>query len=132
MNLRRKTKVHSEVSTHSLNDIMFFLLLFFLIASTMANPNVIKVLLPKAAHQEQQVNRVRHVLTQTKDRDYLLDAKPINKEQIKFELERLKGTNTELTVVLNIDASVPWGDVVELLDIGKEINVKMVAATDKK
>lgn len=132
MNFRRKSKLHSEVSTHSLNDIMFFLLLFFLIASTMANPNVIKVLLPKAANKEQQVNRERHVLTLTKDKDYYINKKPIPKDQVKMELERLKGTNTETTVVLNIDASVPWGDVVELLDIGKEINVKMVAATEKK
>ena len=48
MNIRRKQQFKPEVSTSSLNDIMFFLLLFFLIVSTLANPNVIKVLLPKS------------------------------------------------------------------------------------
>jgi biopolymer transport protein ExbD len=48
MKLRRKKSFEAEVATSSLNDIMFFLLLFFLIISTIANPNVIKVLLPKA------------------------------------------------------------------------------------
>ncbi|MEY2937762.1 MAG: hypothetical protein RL062_351, partial [Bacteroidota bacterium] len=48
MQLNRRNKNRAEVSTHSLNDIMFFLLLFFLILSTMAHPNVIKVLLPES------------------------------------------------------------------------------------
>jgi len=48
MNIRRSKHFKPEVSTSSLNDIMFFLLLFFLIVSTLANPNVIKVLLPKS------------------------------------------------------------------------------------
>ena len=60
MNLRRKQQEDAELSTESLNDIMFFLLLFFLIISTMANPNVIKLMLPKSANnenlQKQQVN----------------------------------------------------------------------------
>lgn len=48
MNLRRRQKAHSEVYSHSLNDIMFFLLLFFLITSTMATPSVLKLLLPNS------------------------------------------------------------------------------------
>ena len=46
MNLRRRHREDAEVESSSLNDIMFFLLLFFLIASTLANPNVIKIMLP--------------------------------------------------------------------------------------
>ena len=59
MKIRRRHKNDAEVSTHSLNDIMFFLLLFFLILSTMAHPNVIKVLLPEskeAASKESKQN----------------------------------------------------------------------------
>jgi biopolymer transport protein ExbD len=49
MNLRRRPRTTSHVNTDSLNDILFFLLLFFLIASTLVNPNAIKLMLPKAA-----------------------------------------------------------------------------------
>ncbi|HQW56265.1 MAG TPA: biopolymer transporter ExbD, partial [Saprospiraceae bacterium] len=49
MNLRRSNRIKAHVYTDSLNDIMFFLLLFFLIVSTVANPNVVKILLPKAS-----------------------------------------------------------------------------------
>ncbi len=57
MNLRRRNRAHSEVSTHSLNDIMFFLLLFFLIASTMANPNVVKLMLPSAKSNQAVIKK---------------------------------------------------------------------------
>jgi biopolymer transport protein ExbD len=135
MNLRRKSKLTSEVSTHSLNDIMFFLLLFFLIASTMANPNVIKVLLPKAKNVEQVVTKKQVNLSITKDLKFILGDKgkhEITKGELKDELSNYTGTNQETTVVLHIDSEVPWGEVVEVLDLGKELNIKMVAATQKK
>ena len=59
MKLRRKKRFEAEVATSSLNDIMFFLLLFFLIISTIANPNVIKVLLPKA-DKSQTLNKKQY------------------------------------------------------------------------
>jgi len=135
MNLRRKSKLTSEVSTHSLNDIMFFLLLFFLIASTMANPNVIKVLLPKAKNVEQVVTKEQVNLSITKELKFILGDKgkrEITKGELKDELSKYTGTNKETTIVLHIDSEVPWGEVVEVLDLGKELNIKMVAATQKK
>lgn len=119
------------MSTSSLNDIMFFLLLFFLIASTMANPNVIKVLLPKA-NSAQEMTKKQVSLTIKEDLDYILQNKPISREDIKTELQQVAGTNQEVTIVLNIDSKVDWEYVVEVLDIGKELNIKMVAAARKK
>ena len=82
MNLRRKQQEDAELSTESLNDIMFFLLLFFLIISTMANPNVIKLMLPKSANneqlQKQQVN-----LGVTKDKQYSINKKPVPYDQLE-------------------------------------------------
>ena len=81
MNLRRKQQEDAELSTESLNDIMFFLLLFFLIISTMANPNVIKLMLPKSANneqlQKQQVN-----LGVTKDKQYTINKVPVPFDQV--------------------------------------------------
>ena len=54
MKIKRKKTFQAEVFTTSLNDIMFFLLLFFLIVSTLANPNVIKILLPRAQSSTEQ------------------------------------------------------------------------------
>ena len=84
MNLRRKHQEDAELSTESLNDIMFFLLLFFLIISTMANPNVIKLMLPKSANneqlQKQQVN-----LGVTKDKQYSINKKPVPFDQLEVD-----------------------------------------------
>ena len=131
MNLRRKSKLTSEVSTSSLNDIMFFLLLFFLIASTMANPNVIKVLLPKAK-TIQQVTKKPVNVTITKDLDYFIEKNKVSIGQLRTQLETLAVSDPELTVVLRIDSEVDWKEVVEILDMGKELNIKMVAATQKR
>jgi biopolymer transport protein ExbD len=131
MNIRRKNRITSEVSTSSLNDIMFFLLLFFLIVSTMANPSVIKVLLPKA-QTSTQVTKKQVNLSINKDMQYFIDKRQIPADELKPELADLVGTNTDLTVVLRIDSEVQWKDAIEVLDIGKELNIKMVVATRKK
>src|SRR6478736_4734429 len=101
MNLRRRSKAQSEVSTHSLNDIMFFLLLFFLIASTMANPAVIKVLLPKAKETTPVVNVHQVNLIVTKDLQYYIgkDKTEVPKSAIKDALMKYTGTNEEVTFV---------------------------------
>jgi biopolymer transport protein ExbD len=132
MNIRKKNKMSSEVSTHSLNDIMFFLLLFFLIASTMANPNVIKVMLPQAAGIQVMPKEKPVYITVNKEMEYFYEGKPISKDNLKTELEIRKGTSKDLNVVLSIDSKVEWQYVAELLDMGKELNIKMVAAARKK
>jgi biopolymer transport protein ExbD len=132
MNIRRKSKLTSEVSTSSLNDIMFFLLLFFLIASTMANPNVIKVLLPKAESTQVLPKDKPVYLTINKDLKYFLEGKEISKSNLKPELQNLVGTRKDPTVVLSAENTVDWEYIVEVLDLGKELNVKILAAASKK
>jgi len=108
----------------------------------MANPAVIKVLLPKAKQTTTPVN-VRQVnLIVTKDIKFYLgkDKKEIFKQDLKASLVKYaeankdtqEGTKQDLTFVLHIDSEVPWKEVVEILDLGKELNLRMVAATDKK
>ncbi|MFZ9549631.1 MAG: ExbD/TolR family protein, partial [Bacteroidia bacterium] len=83
MRSKRKHR-ESEVSTDSLNDIMFFLLLFFLILSTMVSPNAIKVNLPKATPNVTVENEKKPIhLAVTKDRNYFLNNTPINKTELK-------------------------------------------------
>jgi biopolymer transport protein ExbD len=82
MQLRRPRRDHAEVSTESLNDIMFFLLLFFLIISTMANPNVIKLMLPKSANNEQAI-KVPVNVSVTKEHQYTINNKPVPFDQLE-------------------------------------------------
>jgi len=83
MNLRnRKNRIAAEVQTSAMNDIMFFLLLFFLIASTITNPNVIKLLLPKSSTSQSVTKKTVNVSI-TKDLRYFVDKKETKIDQLQ-------------------------------------------------
>ncbi len=128
MNLRKRNRAHIEVSSHSLSDIMFFLMLFFLIASTLVSPNVIKLLLPNAASKK-SMSKESVTLSVNTDKNYFIDNKPVAKENIKSTLVSLRSALAEPTVILKVDKSLPVQDLVELLDMGNELKIKMVLAT---
>jgi biopolymer transport protein ExbD len=130
MNIRRSKQFKPEVSTSSLNDIMFFLLLFFLIVSTLANPNVIKVLLPKSK-TAQEIDKQQINLTVTEDRRYFIDQKEVLLSELEQKLkEHVKGIENP-TVVLRFAKSLNIQDLVDVLEVGVRINIKMVMATEK-
>jgi biopolymer transport protein ExbD len=130
MNIRRRKQFKPEVSTSSLNDIMFFLLLFFLIVSTLANPNVIKVLLPKSK-TAQEIDKQQINLTVTADRKYYIDQKEVLLSELEQKLQdHVKGIENP-TVVLRFAKSLNIQDLVDVLEVGVRINIKMVMATEK-
>src|SRR5687768_16107106 len=125
MNLRRKNKVTSEVNTSALNDIMFFLLLFFLIASTMVNPNVIKLLLPNSK-SGQAVTKTQVSVSITKDLRYYINKEEVSLGELESRLTSLVQNSTEPTVVLRIDNSIQVQKLVDILDIGSRLKIKMI------
>jgi biopolymer transport protein ExbD len=130
MNIRRNKHFKPEVSTSSLNDIMFFLLLFFLIVSTLANPNVIKVLLPNSK-SAQNLNKQQINLTVTADKKYYVNQKEVSLSQLSSELEdKTKGIENP-TVILRFARDLSVQDLVDVLEIGVRLNLKMVMATQK-
>jgi biopolymer transport protein ExbD len=128
MNLRRRERAVGEVYSASLNDIMFFLLLFFLITSTMATPNVLKLLLPNAKSSTQSV---KHPITisVTEDMKYALNNDPITPDQLEPALKKIIAGQPDPTALLKVDKSVQVQNLVDLLDIGNRLKIKMVLAT---
>lgn len=128
MDFRRKKRFEAEVATSALNDIMFFLLLFFLIISTLANPSVIKVLLPKSTPTQgvvkEQVN-----LTITKDKEYYLNDKPITSDELENALVQLSKEKPDMSVVLRMDAALTIQDLVDVLATGTKLKIRIVMAT---
>ena len=131
MNIKRKKHFKAEVSTSSLNDIMFFLLLFFLIVSSLANPNVIKLLLPNSK-SAQNLNKQQITISITKDKLYYLDNKQISFSDIEPLLRSRVGSLDEPTVILRLESSLTVQDLVDVLEIGNRLQVKMLMATNKK
>ena len=131
MKLKRNRRFGAEVATSALNDIMFFLLLFFLIVSTVANPNVVKLMLPKAS-TAQALSKQQITLSINKDREYFINRKQISYDNIESELLEATKTMSEPTIVVRVDNSLTVQDLVDVLAIGVKMKIKMVLATERK
>ncbi len=131
MKLRKKYKTPTEVYTASLNDIMFFLLLFFLIVSTLVNPSVIKLMLPKASSNEQTLSKQCINLSITSDLHYFINDKPVLFKHIEPTLVSLIKNPANTTVIVRADRNLRLQEVVQVLDIGNKIKIKMILATHR-
>ncbi|MCY1486183.1 biopolymer transport protein ExbD [compost metagenome] len=131
MALKRNRRFHAEVATSSLSDIMFFLLLFFLIISTLANPNVIKMTLPKT-QQNDKTNKQHITLSVSEEKQYYVDKQNVSFEELEATLLNKIGDAKDQTVIVRIPYNLQVQDLVDLLQIGVKNNLKFVIATDKK
>ncbi len=132
MKLKRRHKEGAEVSTESLNDIMFFLLLFFLIISTLANPSVLKLTLPSSS-SSQTMNKQQITIEADADHQFIINKLPIPFTQLEdalnVEIARIKGLGGDPTVVLKLDNTLSIQDLADVMQIGYSLGVKMVLAT---
>jgi biopolymer transport protein ExbD len=126
--VKRNKRFHAEVATSSLSDIMFFLLLFFLIISTLANPNVIRMTLPKSKTNE-KTNKQLISLSVTEDKRFYLDKKEVAFDQLEAELLAQMGDAKDQTVVVRIPFNLQVQDLVDVLQIGVKNKLKFVIAT---
>src|ERR1035437_2472903 len=108
IDLHKKKDFTAEVFTSSMNDIMFFLMLFFIITSTLLNPSMIKVSLPNS-RSSQTLQKKEINLTMTKELTHSPDA----------------------FIMLRFDNTLPIQDLVNVLSIGNRLNSKMIIATAK-
>lgn len=129
MSLRKKHR-ESEVSTDSLNDIMFFLLLFFIILSTMVSPNSIKVNLPKSDPNVtvENINKPIHVAI-TKDHKYYVNSVEIPQANLEPEISKLASTQTEPIVMMHLDKDLSIQDEIDIMTICYRLKCKTILAT---
>lgn len=132
MSLHRRTKVTPTFNMSSMTDIVFLLLIFFMITSTMLSPNAIKVLLPQGKKQT-TVKAISHVVI---DKELNIYASTQKGKEQKVSLEELPAVlgeavndTTDLFVSLYADESVPYKHIVEILNVANENHFKMVLAT---
>jgi len=131
MPVKRNKRFHAEVATSSLSDIMFFLLLFFLIISTLANPNVIRMTLPKSKTNE-KTNKQHITLSVTEDKLYYLDKQQVAFEELEQKLLSQMDPAKDQTVIIRIPFNMQVQDLVDVLQIGVKNKLKFVIATSPK
>jgi len=131
MAIKRNKRFHAEVATSSLSDIMFFLLLFFLIISTLANPNVIRMTLPKSKTNE-KTNKQLITLSVTEEKRFYIDKEEVDFGQLEDKLLSKMDPEKQQTVVIRIPATMQVQDLVDVLLIGVKNKLKFVIATSPK
>lgn len=133
MALKRNTKVDAQFALSSMTDIVFLLLIFFLVTSTLINPNALKLLLPKSTGQ---VNAKATVSVSIKDWGddtytyHINGAKdPVPFQEVEDELITLLSAEEDPTFSIYSDQSVPVGEVVGVMNIAKRNHYKVILAT---
>ncbi len=129
MDIRRRYKSHGEVHAGTLNDILFILLFFFLIISTLANPNVIKVNNPKGSRDTKAKQHI--VVSIDKDQNVYIGQHKIDPNNldslIKFEVNKNRSTVDTPSVVINADTASFYGEVFHVMQSAKRAGAKVVA-----
>jgi biopolymer transport protein ExbD len=127
MNIRRKLRAHTEVHTGPLNDILFILLLFFLIASTLANPNLRKVNNPRGSKDMKAKQDI--IISVDKEHQYFMGQQPIEfnlmDSLLKMKIEEVRKRVDTPSVIVNADTSAYWGEVFKIMNIAKKYNAKV-------
>jgi biopolymer transport protein ExbD len=130
IDLRKKKDFTAEVFTSSMNDIMFFLMLFFIITSTLLNPSMIKVSLPNS-RSSQTLQKKEINLTMTKEKIYFVNNTQVSFDALEAQLKKELIRSPEAFIMLRFDNTLPIQDLVNVLSIGNRLNSKMIIATAK-
>ena len=126
MHIRGRNKITPEFSMSSMTDIVFLLLIFFMLASTLVTTNAIDILLPKASGKTE--NKKSVAVSITKDLRYYVDQKLVGESVLENELlSSLKGQDKP-TIVLRAEKSVPVDNVVKVMDIANRNRFKVILA----
>ena len=132
MKFRKKHSKESEVFTDSLNDILFILLMFFLIVATLANPNVVNVGLPRGTKDTKAKQNI--MVSIDKDQQFFIGTTKIDRalfdSMLRKEIKKYKAFVDTPTVVINADTSAYYGEVFRIMRIAKRDTAKVVARVE--
>ncbi len=134
MAIKQRTKADAGFSMSSMTDIVFLLLIFFLVTSTLVNPNALKLLLPKSTNQisaKQQVSvSIKHYPDNNTFSYHINgNSRPVRFSDIEPQLQNLLMESQEPTFSIYADKTVPIEEVVKMMNIGKRNQYKVILAT---
>jgi biopolymer transport protein ExbD len=127
MNLKTRNKRNVDFNMSSMTDIVFLLLIFFMLTSTLVSPNALKLLLPKSSGKTLAKQSVS--ISIDKDLNFYFNRDIINVSELEGKLLGI-ATEEDATVVLNAEKSVPIEEVVRVMGIANKLKIKMILATD--
>ena len=126
MNIRGRNKVPPEFNMSSMTDIVFLLLIFFMLASTLVTTNAIDTLVPKASGKTE--NKKSVAVSIKKDLTYFIDQEQVKTNQLEANLIKILQQEKTPTIVLRAEKSVPVENVVKVMDIANRNKFKVILA----
>jgi len=127
MGLRSRNKVSYAFSMSSMTDIVFLLLIFFMITSTLIAPNALKLLLPQSKNQT--ISNPITTVSITKDFEFYLETIRVSITDLERLLQERLINEEDPTISLHVDRSVPMEEVVKVMNIAKDNRYKLILAT---
>lgn len=132
MALKRRSRIDATFSMASMTDVIFLLLIFFMVTSTIVFPNAIKVLLPQSTNQTTSNSSFKISIDKELNYYITVDNKQpelVTIDILRTELTELQRNSPESFVALYADEEIPYREVVKIMSVGAECNIRMVLAT---
>ena len=130
MNLRNRSKISAEFNMSSMTDLVFLLLIFFMLTSTLVTSSALDVILPKS--KAQTVKKSTVTVTINKDLKLSVNDDLVSINDLEISILQYVSNDPEAVLILRVDESVPTGEAVRIMDIAYRNKIKMVLATDPK
>ena len=130
MNLRGRNKVNPNFNMSSMTDIVFLLLIFFMLSSTLVTVSAIDVILPKAGGKTE--NNTSVAVSITNQSKFYIDKTLVSKDNLELEILKKVGSDKKKTVVIRGDQNVPYKSVMQVIDIANKNKLKMILAVKGK
>ncbi|CAM4148788.1 MULTISPECIES: biopolymer transporter ExbD [Flavobacterium] len=130
MNLRGRNKVSAEFNMSSMTDIVFLLLIFFMLTSTMVTTNALDLVLPKAKGKTDSNKNIS--VSINKELQFFIDKEPVSESELESKLLGLFSSDKEKAIVLRAEEGVPIEKAVNVLDIANRNQIKVVLAVRPK
>ena len=130
MNLRGRNKVNPNFNMSSMTDIVFLLLIFFMLSSTLVTVSAIDVILPKAGGKTE--NNTSVAVSITNQSKFYIDKTLVSKDNLELEILKKVGADKKKTVVIRGDQNVPYKSVMHVIDIANKNKLKMILAVKGK
>ncbi|HKK41476.1 MAG TPA: biopolymer transporter ExbD [Bacteroidales bacterium] len=130
MAITQRNKISINFSSTGMTDVVFNLLIFFMLTSTLVHPTALKLLLPKGSTQTSA--KPQTTVSITRDQQYYVEQQPVSLDQLEAVLKEKLGNKPDMYISLHADKNVPFESVVKVLNIAQANNYKLIIATSPK
>jgi biopolymer transport protein ExbD len=130
MAISQRNKISINFSSTGMTDVVFNLLIFFMLTSTLVHPTALKLLLPKGSTQTSA--KPQTTVSITSDQRYYVEQQPVSIDELEAILKQKLGNKPDTYISLHADKSVPFESVVKVLNIAQANNYKLIIATSPK